>query len=361
MKILHVETGRHLWGGAQQVLYLVRGLGRLGIANVLVCTDGSAVSDNAPTDCSVVALPMAGDLDLAFIGRLKAVLKAEQPDLVHVHSRRGADPLAAIAARLSGVPAIVSRRVDNAENRWLARLKYRLYRKVIVVADGIREVLLAEGVPGDHLRLVHSGVDQRRFRPDPDRGWLAADLGIAEGTIVIAMVAQYIHRKGHRIMLDALPAVLEKHPDLQVLCCGSGAGQEALAAQVEERGLAEQVRLLGFRDDLEKILPCCAMALHPALTEGICGAALQAQSCGVPVIASRVGGLPEAVAEDISGLLVSPGDVEQLSRAIRRLLDDEELRQRLGAAGPGYVADRFSISAMVQGNLEVYREVLNRH
>ncbi len=361
MKILHVETGRHLWGGAQQVLYLVHGLGRLGIANVLVCTDDSAVSDNAPTDCLVVALPMAGDLDLAFIGRLKAVLKAEQPDLVHVHSRRGADPLAAIAARLYGVPVIVSRRVDNAENRWLARLKYRLYRKVIVVADGIREVLLAEGVPEDHLRLVHSGVDQRRFKPEPDRGWLAADLGIAEGTTVIAMVAQYIHRKGHRVMLDALPAVLEKHPDLQVLCCGSGAGQEALAAQVEERGLTEHVRLLGFRDDLEKILPCCAMALHPALTEGICGAALQAQSCGVPVIASRVGGLPEAVAEDISGLLVGPGDVEQLSRAMRRLLDDEVLRQRLGAAGPGYVADRFSISAMVQGNLKVYREVLDRH
>ena len=125
--------------------------------------------------------------------------------------------------------------------------------------------------------------------------------------------------------------------------------------------MADQVRLLGFRDDLEKILPCCTMALHPALTEGICGAALQAQSCGVPIIASRVGGLPEAVGEDISGLLVSPGDAEQLGQAMLRLLDDEALRQRLGEAWPAYVAGRFSISAMVQGNLEVYREVLDRH
>ncbi len=361
MKILHVETGRHLWGGAQQVLYLIHGLGRLGIANVLVCTEDSAVSDNAPNDCLVIALPMAGDLDLAFIGRLKAVLKSEQPDLVHVHSRRGADPLAAIAARLYGVPVIVSRRVDNAEKPWLARLKYRLYRKVIVVADGIRDVLLAEGVPGDQMRLVHSGVDRRRFKPEPDRAWLAANLDIDEDTIVIAMVAQYIHRKGHHIMLDALPAVIEKHPNLQVLCCGGGAQQQALAAQIEERGLVDHIRLLGFRDDLEKIFPCCAMALHPALTEGICGAALQAQSCGVPAIASRVGGLPEAVAEDISGLLVTPGDSEQLSGAMLRLLDDEALRQRLGNAGPGYVSDRFSISAMVQGNLQVYREVISQH
>ncbi len=360
MKILHVETGRHLWGGAQQVLYLIHGLGRLGIDNVLVCTEDSAVSDHAAKDCLVVTLPMAGDLDLAFIGRLKAVLKAEQPDLVHVHSRRGADPLAAIAARLAGIPVIVSRRVDNAEISWLARLKYRLYRKVIVVADGIGDILLAEGVPEDQLTLVPSGVDRRRFKPDPDRNWLAANLGIPEDTIAIAMVAQYIPRKGHVIMLDALPAVLEKHANLRVLCCGSGPDHEALAAQIEERGMADHVRLLGFRDDLEKILPCCAIALHPALSEGICGAALQAQSCGVPVIASRVGGLPEAVAEDVSGLLVSPGDADQLSRALLRLLGDETLRQRLGDAGPGHVAERFSISAMVQGNLQVYREVIDR-
>jgi glycosyltransferase involved in cell wall biosynthesis len=361
MKILHVETGQNLWGGAQQVLYLIQGLGRLGVSNVLVCTDGGAVSENAPNNCLVVAMPMAGDLDLAFIGRLRKIIKSERPDLVHVHSRRGADPLGAIAARLRGVPVVVSRRVDNAEQPWVARLKYRLYKKVITVAGGIRDVLLAEGVSADRLRLVHSGVDRRRFKPDPDRDWMAVNLGVEKNTIIIAMVAQYIHRKGHRIMLDALPSVLEKYPDLQVLCCGSGPNEEALAALIERRGLADKVRLLGFRDDLEKILPCCSMALHPALTEGICGAALQAQSCGVPVIASRVGGLPEAVAEDVSGLLVDPGDVQQLSQAMLRLLDDDALRQRLGDAGPEYVAGRFSISAMVQGNLEVYREVLNLH
>ncbi|MCZ6559321.1 MAG: glycosyltransferase [Gammaproteobacteria bacterium] len=361
MKVLHVETGQNLWGGAQQVLYLIQGLGRLGVSNVLACTEGGAVSENAPNDCLVVAMPMAGDLDLAFIGRLRKIIKSERPDLVHVHSRRGADPLAAIAARLRRVPVVVSRRVDNAEQPWVARLKYRLYKKVITVAGGISEVLLAEGVSADRLRLVHSGVDRRRFKPDPDRDWMAANLGIEKNTIIIAMVAQYIHRKGHRIMLDALPSVLEKYPDLQVLCCGSGPNEDALAVLIGRRGLADQVRMLGFRDDLEKILPCCTMALHPALTEGICGAALQAQSCGVPVIASRVGGLPEAVAEDVSGLLVDPGDVEQLSQAMLRLLDDDALRQSLGDAGPGHVAGRFSISAMVQGNLEVYKEVLNRH
>jgi len=361
MKILHVETGRNLWGGAQQVLYLVQGLGRLGVANLLVCTEHGAVAHHAPGDCRTIAMPMRGDLDLAFVGRLGAVLKAEKPDLVHVHSRRGADPLAAIAARLRGVPVILSRRVDNAEKPWVARLKYRLYGKVIAVADGIRDVLIDEGVPDSKISVVHSGVDRRRFKANADREWLAQNLEIPDDTMVIAMVAQYIRRKGHQVMLDALPAVLEKHDRLQVLCCGAGPGKAALQEQIAQRGLGDHVRLLGFRDDLEKILPCCTIALHPALTEGICGAALQAQSCGVPVIASRVGGLPEAVAEDISGLLVESGDPHQLADAILRLLADDELRQRLAEAGPWYVADCFSISAMVQGNYEIYREVLNRH
>lgn len=360
MKILHVETGRHLWGGAQQVLYLMHGLGRLGVSNVLVCTEGSAVSDLAPKDSFVVPMPMAGDLDLGFIGRLREVLKAERPDLVHVHSRRGADPLAAIAARLSGIPVIVSRRVDNAENPWLARLKYRLYKKVVVVAAGIRDVLLAEGISDGRLRLVHSGVDRRRFKKEIDRDWLKADLGIGHDTRVIAMVAQYIPRKGHRVMLAAMPAVLEKFPDTVVLCCGSGSEEAALQQEITDRGLSDRVKLIGFRHDLEKILPCCTLALHPALAEGICGAALQAQSCGVAVIASRVGGLPEAVAEDISGLLVTPGDPGELAAAIIRLLADDELRARIGQAGADYVGGRFSITAMVQGNLDVYREVLGR-
>ena len=134
-----------------------------------------------------------------------------------------------------------------------------------------------------------------------------------------------------------------------------------MAAQIERRGLAEHVRRLGFRDDLEKSLPCCAMALHPALSEGICGAALQAPGGGVPGIGSGGGGVPGRGAEDCSVMLVSPGDGEQGGWAIHRLLDDEELLRRLAEAGRGYVAERLSISAMVQGNLEVYREVLNRH
>lgn len=358
MKVIHVETGMHLWGGAQQVLYLIGGLGRLGVDNVLVCAQGSEVSNRVTNECKVYALKMKGDVDLGFIGRMRRVIRDERPDLVHVHSRRGADPLAAIASHLAGVPVIVSRRVDNAETPWIARLKYRLYKKIIVVAEGIREVLVSEGVNQSKMRLIHSAVDRRRFKPEPDRPVLDKELGIDREARLIAMVAQYIPRKGHRVLFDAMPAVIAQYPETLVLCCGSGPEEKTLDQEIVERGLQDHVRMLGFRDDLEKILPCCELSLHPALTEGICGAALQAQSCSVATIGSRVGGLPEAISEGVTGLLVEPGNPDQLAGAIIRLLGDDALRIQLAEAGPGYVGERFSITAMVRDNLAVYREVL---
>ena len=191
-----------------------------------------------------------------------------------------------------------------------------------------------------------------------ERPVLDAELGIDEQARLIAMVAQYIPRKGHRVLFDALPAVIAQHPDVLVLCCGSGPQEEALQKEIATRGLQDNVRMLGFRDDLEKILPCCELSLHPALTEGICGAALQAQSCSVATIGSRVGGLPEAISDGVTGLLVEPGNSGELADTINRLLGDDALRIRLAEAGPGYVGERFSIAAMVRDNLAVYREVL---
>ncbi|HSV80761.1 MAG TPA: glycosyltransferase, partial [Ramlibacter sp.] len=107
MKIVHVESGMHLYGGAQQVAYILGELQRLDINNVLVCPPGAAIGQHfAAAGGRVIEIPCSGDLDLGFIGRLKRVLRAEQPDAVHLHSRRGADLLGGLAARGAGVPAV---------------------------------------------------------------------------------------------------------------------------------------------------------------------------------------------------------------------------------------------------------------
>ena len=122
---LHLETGRHLYGGAWQVLFLLEGLRRHGSRVTLVCPHGSRIGATASSrGLPVRPAPMRGALDPLFVLRLVRLIGALQPDLLHVHSRRGADLWGAVAAAWTGVPAVVTRRVDNPERPWLARVKW---------------------------------------------------------------------------------------------------------------------------------------------------------------------------------------------------------------------------------------------
>lgn len=359
LTVVHVETGRHLYGGALQVYYLLRGLTARGVRNVLVCPEGSAIAQAAAGVAEVRTLPMRGELDLAFIGRLRRLLRAEPSALLHLHSRRGADLFGGIAGRLEHRPAVLTRRVDNPEARLAAQLKYRLYDRVITISEGIRKVLLSEGVPEAKLYCVRSAVDTEKFRPGCRWDRMREAFELDADALVVGMAAQFIERKGHRCLLDAVPTVVGASPRARFLLLGRGPLEPALRQEVQQRHLADKVRFAGFREDLERILPCIDLLVHPAEMEGLGVALLQAASCGVPIVATAAGGIPEIVRDGVNGLLVRPRDPSALAGAMVRLLSDREARQRLGAAGRRIVEDEFSIRAMVEGNLRVYDRLLD--
>lgn len=359
MKIFHVETGCHLYGGALQVQYLMQGLARLGHDNVLLCDRRSPLAAGAQGMAQVYACDTRGDLDLPLIGRLLRLLRRERPDLLHLHSRRGADLLGGIAGRLAGLPVLLTRRVDNREPRALVPLKYALFDHVVAISQGIAAVLRADGVAAAKISCVPSAVDTDAYRPLRDRAWLAAETGIAPQQPVIGMVAQLIPRKGHRHLLAALPALLTRHPTAQVLLLGRGPLQAQLRADIDAQGLAERVHMMGFRDDLPRLLPCLDLLVHPAEREGLGVSLLQAAACGVPIVASAAGGIPEVVQGN--GCLVPPGDVPALADAMTRVLDDRQQAEQMGVLGRALVERRFSIAAMVAGNIAVYRKLLGGH
>lgn len=358
MRVLHVEGGAHLYGGALQLLYLLEGLTAGGIDNHLACRRGCALGSRAEYFAEVHRMPMHGDLDVMMIGRLYRLIRALKPDLVHLHSRIGADMMGGVAARLAGVAVLHTRRVDNPEPRWLVALKYRLHDRVIAISEGIARVLLAEGLPPAKLRVVRSAVVADRFARPCRAGLVRERLGLPDDARLLGVVAQLIERKGHRVLLDALPALLDEQPRLHVLFFGQGPLAAALQQHVESAGLSERVHLLGFRDDLSELMPCLSLLVHPALMEGLGVSLLQAAAAAVPIIASRVGGIPEAVMDGVTGLLVPPGDPAALEQAMRRLLCEPLLRERLGRAGAERARREFGTDAMVEGNLNVYRELL---
>jgi glycosyltransferase involved in cell wall biosynthesis len=357
--ILHVEGGRHLHGGAFQVLRLIEGLSARGHRNLLVCPRGCALAAAARPHAEVWDMPMGGDGDVRILWRLLRVIRATEPDLVHLHSRIGADLWGGLAARLARVAVIHTRRVDNPEPRWVVALKYRLHSRVIAISEAIARVLRSEGLPARKLRVVRSAVDWQRWAHPCDRSRLAERLDVPADALLIGVVAQLIARKGHRFLIAALPHIVAAHRNLHVVFFGRGPLEGELRAAATAAGLEGVVHFAGFRGDLEELLGGFDLLVHPATMEGLGVALLQAASAAVPIVASAVGGIPEAVRPGENGVLVPPGDVQALGEAIDALLADPRRRIALGQGGQRLMAREFSVDAMVEGNLAVYRELLN--
>lgn len=360
MRILHVEGGRRLYGGAFQLLHLLRGLAARGHDNLLVCPRGCDLIAAAQPFAQVHPLPMHGDADPFMALRLHRLMRRMRPSLVHLHSRIGADVMGGLAARLAGIPVIHTRRIDNPEPRWLVALKYRLHDRVIAISEGIAQVLTEEGLPTTKLRVVRSAIEAADYDQPCARQRISTRLGVPADALLIGVIAQLIPRKGHAVLIQALPPLIESHPDLRVLCFGQGPLEEELHQRILDAGLSGRVTLAGFRNDLAEILPCLDLVVHPALMEGLGVSLLQAASAGVPIVASRAGGIPEAVQDGKTGLLVPPGDVDALRDAIGTLLADPQQRHTLGQGARALMARSFSIDAMVEGNLAVYRELMTR-
>ena len=358
--IVHLETGRYLYGGAQQVRMLLNGLVDEGMECTLVCPPDSEISTAVAGAVHVHTMPMAGDLDAAFAYRFGKWLKSQSVDLVHVHSRRGADMWGGMGARWAGVTPLLSRRVDNPEPAIMAGMKYRRYERIIAISSAIEKVLLDAGVPASKLRVVRSAIDAQACQPTWQRPDFMAAFDLEPAHLSCVCVSQLIARKGHDVLLEAWGEVRSAVPTARLLLFGRGPDEEKIKKTVKESEHSDTIRLIGFREDLRNYLGFADLLVHAATSEGLGVALLEAQAAGVPVVAARAGGVPEASADERSGVLVPPDSPAELAQAMIRLLRDVELRQRLGAGGREHVANAFSPAEMVSGNLAVYRELLNQ-
>ncbi len=360
VKIVHIETGRHFYGGPQQVVWLVKGLIKAGVECLLVCTPDSAINAVArQAGVPVANVPCKGDHDLRFAWRLYRLLRRERPDLVHCHSRRGADLPGGWSAFLAKVPAVLSRRVDNAEASRLAAIRYWPFATVIAISDNIASLLRENGLEPHKLAVIRDAVDVESMQAEPDRKVLQDAFEISDKAFAIAVVAQLIPRKGHRFLLDVLPGLLTAYPHIKVVFFGAGEHEEATRLLTRKLGLSGAVRFAGFRDDLDHYLGAFDLLVHPAEKEGLGVAMLKAAAAGLPVIAFDTAGAKEAVVNRKTGVLVALRDLDGLQRAIEVMIQEPEMRQEMGAAGRQRMRDEFAVAAMVESHLTVYRACLH--
>ena len=310
----------HLYGGAYQVLHLLRLLkGRC--ENILACPKDSAIAAEAlKIGVDVAAIPLSGEGSFCAYFAIRELIREKRPDIVHIHSRRGADLWGMLAARRAKNPFVITRRVDNPEPRMLAKFRYGKAARVVGISGKIVDVLASEGVPGEKLRLIRSGVDTETFKPGAGKSVLQKEFGIAPDEKVVVMAAQFIHRKGHATLLESAPTVLAAQPKTRFLLLGRGPLKEDIALAAKKFG--DRFVIPGFRNDFSAILPECDILAHPAEMEGLGVVILQAAACGLPVVAGRAGGIPEVVRDGDSGFLVEPRDSKALAEKIVALGND---------------------------------------
>lgn len=357
--MVHIETGRHLYGGAQQVLYLLKGLRGGLFENHLVCPRASEIArpGRRLADCCHTP-PMRGELDFLFGLRLLRLFAAIRPHIVHVHSRRGADLWGGPAGKIAGAKTVVTRRVDNPERPLGACAKYRMYDRVVAISREVSAVLERAGVPRGKVACIPSAVDADQFRPNGDNAWFRQEFGITPDQQTVGMIAQFIERKGHMEALQAFAALRRKCPETRLVFFGRGPLMGRIQEAAARMGLVEACIFAGFRNDLERILPCLDVVFHPARMEGLGVSLLQASASGVPVVAAPVGGIPEIVSHGKTGLLVPAEESPAMAEAVAGLLRERQWAHRLGRNGREKVCREFSIDAMVSGNQAVYRRLL---
>jgi glycosyltransferase involved in cell wall biosynthesis len=282
--------------------------------------------------------------------------------VLHVH--RGKEHwLAALANRLSYSrrPLVRTRHIvqpvrPHALNRWLYG---RVTSLTVTVTDAIRRQLVASGVAAaDRVVALPGGVDAERFHPDATdlrNGGPRAALGLPPDVPLIGLVSGFRVMKGHQVAIEAMARVAAAGHRFHVVLIGQGPLEERVRSLVDAASLQSRVSILGFVDDLPAIMAALDVALYPALeSDGMSRVLFEYLAAGTPVVASRVGVVPEILEDGETALLVPAGEPEGLAAAIARLLEDAGLRRRLGTAGVDLVRARFSGARLAERLTTLY-------
>lgn len=313
----------------------------------------------AEADLPVCPLRIRNDLDVRAGLRLRRLVRSSGYDVIHFHTARAH----ALSPWLQGLQAkrVVTRRMDYPLKKgYLTRLLYiRSVDMIVAISRGVQAALIAGEVPAARICVIPSGIDTARFTPDPSvRARVRQTYGLSTHDPVALSVGALVERKGHHTVLAALRQLKEQGLLLHYLICGEGVLRTALETAVVELGLTSQVHFAGFCTDIPHFLAAADLFVHVPLYEGLGVAVLEAMAAGLPIVASKVGGIPDLIDDQITGLLVPPQDPQALAAAMHSMITASSRATVLARAARTYVCTRFDIAMTAQANERLYARLL---
>ena len=281
------------------------------------------------------------------------------------------------AARLARAPRVIASIRDTGVyqtpmQKRVQRLACRLADCIVVNAEAVRRWLIEEGYEQKRIVVIRNGVDLSRFQGKGEGQRLRQELGVPPRAPIVAVVSRLHELKGLDDFLEAAAALSARHRDARFLIVGDrlalkdgavvkeGVYRSGLEDLARRLGIADRVVFTGFRLDVPELLQEVTVSVLPSLSEGLSNFLLESMAAGVPVVATRVGGSPEAVEDGETGILVPARDPATLARAIDAILSDSDLARRMGQAGKRRVAERFSLDGMARATERLYGSLLER-
>lgn len=354
INVLHIITRLDPGGSSENTLITVAGLDRRRYRPFLMTGPSGGGVDS-------ILIPHLGRNiqplnDLLAFGEMYRRIRDGRYTIVHTHSSK-AGILGRWAAWLAGVPIIVHTPHGHVFYGYYGRIPSYLFillekltacvtdRIIALTEHGIREHTERRIAPREKFASIHSGVELGRYtQPRPDPVMARKQLGLSPDWPVVGSVGRFEPVKGYDTLLRAAALLRAHQPKVQFLLAGEGEEEPRLKRLAEALGVEDRVVFLGWQEDIPEILSALDLFVLPSRNEGMGRALVQAMAMGKPIVATRVGGVPEVLGEGEAGLLVPPDDPVQLSQAIEQLLTDTELARQLGEAGerraPAYSAEK---------------------
>lgn len=362
-------------GGTEKLVYdLVSRLGDTQYTPVVCCLDyygkyGDLLRNQGVT---VYCLNRKPGIDYKLIPRLAEIVNDEQIKIIHAHqySPYFYGMLSILQKRTffhKHIPKMVYTEHGLPfpfQKDWKRRLVNPLLsfftQEHIAISKTLRNNLAYyENFDHSRFKIIYNGIDLEKFDVPVVEGNLRNKLGISQNSYILGIVARLHHVKNHPMLLKAFQKVLVSFPDATLLIIGDGPEENALIQLTKELQIQRQTHFLGNRSDIKELLRIIDIFILPSFSEGTSVSILEAMAMKRPVVATRVGGNPEVVEDQKTGILVENENVEELTMAIEKLLKNPELRTQMGNAGRVRVQENFSQPQMVQAYCDVFAEVIS--
>ena len=389
MKILHIIDSGGLYGAEVMLLNLVAEQVRQGIEPIIASIGEHGIPEK-PLETAAVkrGLPlerfrMRPGLNIAGVMKVLRFARAEKVDILHSHGFKGNILFGLMPRFMRRLPLVTTLHgwtwtggwSRMALYEWLDRLSLSFIDRVVVVSESMRSrvglkniCVINNGIPindstDSNNRVLRTGNRKQGLKDstNPLDSTNAIDskiVAFCNGGFTIGAIGRLSKEKGFDILLNAVKQVAETHHHVKLLILGEGGERNDLEATVERLGLGERVLMPGYVKDAKQYLPLFGLFALPSLTEGLPMVILEAMAAGVPIVATRVGGLPDVLGNGEAGSLVEPGNVDALRDGLLKVLDNPENARMKAVTARQRVSDRYSSHSMAASYLEIYRQLL---